>query len=84
MYGYDEFHVKLSVIFHREVTADDVTTLSTGGTTVGHEILNNGIYVLLQEGPHCLKIMRQLYVEGYIGCIQQQFWFVSFFQKTGW
>lgn len=52
------------MIFHPELSTDDVSTLSTGSVTVGRLILNNSAKVMLLDGRHRWQAMRQLHVEG--------------------
>lgn len=54
------------------MSADDVTTPSIVGKTVGRQVLNNGAKALLLDGRHCPDAMRQLLVEGDVGWLQQQ------------
>lgn len=58
MYGFDYPRGTLSLSFHPEVSADDVTTSSIVGMTVGHHVLNNEAKVLLLDGRHFLKAVR--------------------------
>lgn len=67
MYGSDYRRSRLTVTFHSGLSADDVTTLSTGGMTVGRQVLNNCANVFLIDERHGLEEMRQLHLEGDVG-----------------
>lgn len=49
----------------------DVTTASTGGMTVGLQVLSSGANDLLLNRGHRLEPMRQLHVKGNVGWIRQ-------------
>lgn len=70
-YGFDYSLVTPSVIFHPGVSTDDVSTLLTGGKTVGSRVLNSGAKVLFLGGCHRIKRIQQLQVEDDIGWVQQ-------------
>lgn len=53
----------LSVTFYLYVSAEDVSTRSAGGITVGREALNNGAEILFLVGRHRLEAMQKLHVE---------------------
>lgn len=71
VHGFSYPHCTWSVIFHSSVSARVVTTRSNGGNTVGRQVLNNSVRVLLLDGLHGLEARWQLHVEGDLGWIQQ-------------
>lgn len=60
------------MIFHAELSADDVITSSTGGMTAARRVLSNDRMVLWLDRHHHLEAMRQLYMEDDIGWIQER------------
>lgn len=71
MYSHYYYQGTLFVTFRPVSNIKDVPTPSTKGMTVAIEALNNATKVLLEEECHRLEAMRQLNVEGNLGCIQQ-------------
>lgn len=71
MYGFDYFRVTVSVTFHSEVCVDEVITPPSGGMTISRQFMNNGTMILLLDGLHRLKAMRQLHMDRDIGRVQQ-------------
>lgn len=61
----------LSVPFYPGVSADNMSTPSTGGMTVRRQVLINDAKGLFLDGRQCLEAMRQLHVKGDIGWLQQ-------------
>lgn len=67
IFGLDYLCGTLRMTLHSGVSTDDVTTTSTGGMTVGSQVLNNGATVLLLEVRLRLETTRQMHVMGNIG-----------------
>lgn len=59
------------MIFHPRVSASYTTTPSTGGRTVGRQVINNGAKFLWLHGRNRLETMWQQHVDGDVGWIQQ-------------
>lgn len=57
----------LCVTSHLDVSAENISNLSTGAMTAGCTVLNKGIMVLLLDRRHRLEVMRQLNVEHSLG-----------------
>lgn len=63
MYGFEYSSVTVFVTNHPGENAKDVTTIYTDGMIVDLHVLNNGLKILLLDGRHLLKTMRQLQLE---------------------
>lgn len=51
-YGVNSAHGTLSVAFHPDVSADDMTTPSKDGMTARRQVLNNDANVFFVDGHH--------------------------------
>lgn len=70
MYGFDYPRGTLSVNFHPTVSAEDITTISTGGMIAARQVLDNRAKVSLLDGSQRLEKMRQQHVKGDPGWIE--------------
>lgn len=59
------------MIVHAVVRAEHLTTSSTGGVKVGHQVLTNSVRPLFIHGRNRVELMRQLHVEDDVGEIHQ-------------
>lgn len=64
LYGFDYSSGTISVTLHPVMSVVDLTTPSTDGMKLGCQVLSNYAKVLLLDGRHILKGVRQLHVEG--------------------
>lgn len=71
VYGFDYSRSSLSSTLQPGVSNEDVSTTSTGGMSVGCQVLNHGVKVLLLDARHCLEAMQLMHVEGDVGWTQE-------------
>lgn len=70
MYAFDYSGGTLSVTFHPELSADDMTVPSTKGMTDDGKAFSNGANVFIIDGRHFLKTMQRIHVNSDVHLIQ--------------
>lgn len=71
MHGFDCSCSASSMSFHPGVSADYVTTPSTGKVTGAYHVLNNSAKIVLVDGRRHLKAIEQLHMKGAMVPVQE-------------